>query len=255
MHALKTIALTTLILAPLTCHAVTLSDDFSLDIDLAAVSDYRSRGISQTLGDPAAQFGMTLIHSSGLYVGAWTSNVDFGKFIDEEGNEQSFKTRQEVDYYAGYFWQINDAISLDLGYLKYTYPKEGQFNMSEAYATLEAYGAVLGVTYSDDTENFYGKDQDTIYTYIGYKATLPADVGLELRYGRNDFKDPAFFTSDGSSRESYREWEVKLKRDFIGVTWGLSYIDTDLSASECTSWYGYDDLCNATVVASASKKF
>jgi hypothetical protein len=39
------------------------------------------------------------------------------------------------------------------------------------------------------------------------------------------------------------------------VTWGLSYIDTNLSKSECTSWYGYGDLCSATVVASASKAF
>jgi hypothetical protein len=41
----------------------------------------------------------------------------------------------------------------------------------------------------------------------------------------------------------------------VGVTWGLSYIDTDLSKSECASWYGYGDLCTATVVASASKAF
>ncbi|WP_166361237.1 TorF family putative porin [Pseudomonas akapageensis] len=255
MPALKAIVLASLALAPLAAQALVLSDDFTLIIDLAAVSDYRSRGISQTLGDPAAQFGLTLAHSSGLYAGAWTSNVDFGKSIDEEGNEFSFKTRQEVDYYAGYFWQMSDQISLDLGYLKFTYPKESQFNQSEVYATLEAYGVELAAKYSNDMENVFGKNQDTLYTYVGYKTTLPAEVGLELRYGRNDFQDQAFVSGDGGSRSSYREWEAKLTRDFVGVTWGLSYIDTDLSQSECASWYGYGDLCTATVVASASKTF
>ncbi|MNO03014.1 putative bacterial protein [compost metagenome] len=70
---------------PITSQALPLSDDFSLDMSLTAASDYRSRGISQTLGDPALQFGATLQHSSGLYLGAWTSNVDFG---------YDYKTRQ-----------------------------------------------------------------------------------------------------------------------------------------------------------------
>lgn len=255
MHAPKALVLASLVLASQASQAVTLSEDFSLDVDLAALSDYRSRGISQTLGDPAAQLTLTLIHSSGLYAGAFTSNVDFGAFNDEEGNQQKIKTRQELDFYAGYYWQMNDAISLDLGYMKYSYPKNSEFNMGEIYAILAAYGVQLGVNYSNDTENVFGKDQDILYTYLGYKAELPAEIGLELRYGRNDYKDPVFFSGDGGSRDSYREWEVKLTRDFIGVTWGLSYIDTDLSASECTSWYGYSDLCNATVVASVSKKF
>ncbi len=60
------------------------------------------------------QGGATLLHSSGLYIGAWTSNVDFGG---------GFDTRQEREYYAGYYWQATDAISLDLGYIKYDYPK------------------------------------------------------------------------------------------------------------------------------------
>jgi uncharacterized protein (TIGR02001 family) len=233
-------------LAPLTSHALTLDDNFSLDMTLGVVSDYRTRGISQTLGDPAVQAGATLVHSSGLYIGAWTSNVDFGG---------PYKTRQELDYYAGYYWQATEAISLDLGYLKYDYPKEGQFNMSEVYAILDVYGVKLGANYSNDTPNFFGEDQDTLYTYLSYKVELPAEIGLNLRVGRNDVKDPAFWSTNGESRDAYTEWEAKLTRDFVGVTWGLSYIDTDLSKSECASWYGYGDLCTATVVASASKAF
>ncbi|MNM38849.1 putative bacterial protein [compost metagenome] len=255
MHAAQALILAGLALASQASQAVPLGDDVNLQVKLTAVSDYRSRGISQTLGDPAAQFELTLIHSSGLYAGVWTSNVDYGAAIDAEGNRQTLKTRQELDSYAGYYWQINDAINLDLGFMKYSYAKNSEFNMSEVYAILGAYGAQLGVNYSSDVDNFFGKNQDTLYTYLGYKAVLPAEVGLELRYGRNDMKNPAFFAHDGSSRNAYREWLVRVSRDFVGLTWGLSYIDTDLSENECISWYGYGDSCSATVVASISKTF
>lgn len=88
MNVRSALTVASLVLAPLTSQALTLNDDFSLDMTLGVFSDYRSRGISQTLGDPAVQAGATLVHSSGLYIGAWTSNVDFGG---------PYKTRQELD--------------------------------------------------------------------------------------------------------------------------------------------------------------
>lgn len=226
--------------------ALPIHDDFALDIDLAAVNDYRSRGISQTQGDPAAQADVMLSHASGLYLGAWTSNVDFG--FDS-------KTRQEVDYYGGWAWQMSEHANLDLGYIQYTYPKESGFNQSELYAILDVQGFKLAAYYSTDSSTQYGKDQDSLYTWVGYHTVLPLEVGLELRYGLVDFKDPSYWTQSGQSRESYREWEAKLSRDFLGLTWRLSYMDTDLSQAECASSYGFDDVCSATVVAGVSKHF
>ncbi|MCO6058641.1 TorF family putative porin [Pseudomonas sp. MOB-449] len=243
---MRRITLLALTLAPLACQAVQLNDDFSVQVDLAVLSDYRTRGISQTQNDPAAQAGATLIHSSGLYAGAWTSNVDYGFDL---------KTRQEVDYYAGWYWQATDEVNLDLGYIKYSYPKESQFNQSEVYAILGAYGFKLAAHYSNDASTVFGEDQDALYSYAGYETRLPLEVGLELRYGRMDFKDPMFWSTNGDSTDSYHEWEAKLTRDFLGVTWGLSYVDTDLSEAQCASNYGFTDVCTATWVASVSKSF
>lgn len=39
------------------------------------VSDYRFRGVSQSDKDLAVQAGITVTHESGLYVGAWGSNL------------------------------------------------------------------------------------------------------------------------------------------------------------------------------------
>ncbi|MBT8766944.1 TorF family putative porin [Metapseudomonas boanensis] len=223
-------------------QAIPLNDDFTLALEAGAFSDYRSRGISQTQGDPALQGSATLMHSSGLYAGIWSSNVDFG--FDS-------KTRQEIDTYAGYYWQMSDKVALDLAYFDYAYPKEGGLNYSEYFAELSAYGARLGSYYSDDVAG----EQNMLYSYVGYNTILPAEVGLELRYGVADYKDPVWISSSGSTRESYDEWEVKLSRTLVGMNWTLSYIDTDLSDAECANYMGFDDVCSSTLVAGVSKAF
>lgn len=91
--------------------------------------------------------------------------------------------------------------------------------------------------------------------FVGYRVVLPGEFGLEARYEYVDYKDDVFFSADGRGRSDYTDWEVKLTRDFIGVTWGLSYIDTNLSKTQCQSFSGYDDLCSATLVASVGKTF
>jgi uncharacterized protein (TIGR02001 family) len=251
MRTLHQLALAGLILLPLSnTQAIELNDEFALEINPVLVSDYRASGISQTLGDPAAQLAINLIHyPSGLYAGTWTSNVDFGH--DWE-NDDNYGTRQEVEYYAGYYAQLTDDISLDTFYTKYTYPGEGQFNTSDIQTTLDMYGAFVGGKITDDGD----AEESSTAAWIGYHTVLPAEIGFSAQYEYVDYKDDVFWNADFSdSRKTYYDWEVSLTRDFADVTWGLSYIDSDLSDAECTNFSGYDDLCSATVVASASKTF
>ncbi|WDG52676.1 TorF family putative porin [Pseudomonas chlororaphis] len=245
MKTLSLFAIGALSLLPLGSQALPLNDDVAVELELTLASDYRTRGISQTQNDPAAQAAATLLHSSGLYLGAWTSNVDFGGGL---------KTRQEVDYYAGWLWQASDAVSLDLGYLKYSYPREGQFNQSEVYGIFNAYGITLAAYYSNDAPGI-DSQQSTLYRYLGYETELPLGLGLALRYGEMDFKDPRLISASGQGEDAYHEWEARLTREVAGVVLGLSYIDTDLSKSQCTGNYGFSDLCGATWVASARKTF
>ncbi|MEO4047341.1 TorF family putative porin [Pseudomonas sp. CAU 1711] len=231
----------------LQAQAIELNDQFTLAITPALYSDYRNNGISQTLGDPAAQLDLMLSHASGLYAGIWTSNVEYGY---DWQNDDDFGTRQEIDYYLGYYWQITDAISLDTYYNRYTYPGESQFNGSDIYLTLEAYGFFVGAKHSHATE------QTAFTQYAGYRTQLPLEIGLELRWENVDNKDDVFFNADYSdAREDYDNWRVSLERELAGVTWGVSYVDTDLSDDECLSFTGYDDLCGADLVFSASKTF
>lgn len=233
-------------LFPIVANAVALTDDLQLELKPQVVSDYRSRGISMSLGDPAAQLEATLLHSSGAYAGLWTSNVDFGLDL---------KARWEQDFFAGYFAQLNENVSLNAGYLKYTYVKEAQFNQSEVFAILQAYGFSVGAYYSNDLKTYIGKDQDTFYSYLGYSYKISDQMGVSVRYGVFDAKDDLFFSSSGKARSNYHEWEAKVTRSALGIDWGLSYVDTNLSKSECSSYYGYTDVCAATMVVSASKTF
>ncbi|WP_350616110.1 TorF family putative porin [Pseudomonas sp. HY7a-MNA-CIBAN-0227] len=258
MKALSIFMLAGLALTPLiSAQALELNDNFELIITPALTTDYRVSGLSQTLGDPAAQLAVTLSHSSGLYAGIWTSNVNFG---------YGSKARQEIDYFAGYFWQINDNISLDTFYTQYEFPRESGYNQSDIRTLLDVYGVLLGgkyvknmkgPDYEDEEGNFHKgkKDEDLSSILIGYRTVLPSEFGLEARYEYVDYKDDVFFKENGKSRANYYNWEIKLSREFVGVNWALSYIDTDLSKEECLSFTGFDDTCNATVVASASKTF
>ncbi|MES3708701.1 TorF family putative porin [Pseudomonas putida] len=223
-------------------QAIELNKDFSVALNAGVYSDYKSRGVSQTKGDPAVQGSVTLSHSSGAYIGAWSSNVDFG---------HGSPTRQEIDYYAGYFWQISEEISLDLAYYNYEYPKQSSLNYSETYARLTAYGAYVGGYYSDD---LYG-NQSYLYSFIGYGVTLPLEIGLDIRYGRVDFKDGIIADENNHTRDSYNEWQASLKKEFISLDWSLSYVDSNLSRSECESYSGYRDTCSPSVVVGVSKTF
>lgn len=243
MNHLSKLCMAGILLAPWSAsQALQLNDDFSLDLNIGAYSDYHTRGMSQTQNDPALQGSATLSHSSGLYAGVWSSNVDFG---------YDSKTRQEIDYYAGYYWQATDDVSLDLAYYEYEYPKESWLNYSETYAKLSAYGAYVGGYYSDDLAG----DQSYLYSFIGYETTLPMEIGLDLRYGLVDFKDDTFVDGNGSTADTYNEWQISLSKNLIGLDWSIAYVDSDLTDDECASYNGFDDVCGSNLVLGVSKTF
>lgn len=207
---------------------------FDVSMNVALTSDYMFRGISQTQGHGAIQGGLDIAHESGLYVGTWASNVDFGG-----------DASVEFDYYLGFGNSITDDISYDLGWIKYDYPGEAGLNFSEYYGSVTAYGVSLGLAYSDD----FGGDDTTLYSYIGYEYTLPYEIGLSMQYGVYDFKDDTF----DSGEDSYSDWSLGLSKTLAGLDFGFTYTDTDLSDSDCAGFSGKSDYCDATFVVSVSK--
>lgn len=203
--------------------------DSSMTVTLA--TDYIWRGQSQTDGAGAIQGSLDFAHESGLYIGAWASNID---------SEDFGGSSVEIDYYAGYGGSITDDISYDLSWTTYTYPKNSSIDVEEALASLSLYGFTVGAKYAYDPSS-------SLYTYVGYDFSLPYDIGLGLHYGLTDTKDPL----DGvDGDEKYADWALTLGKTMLGLDWAVMYSDTDLG-SDCA--YSDQDSCDANVTLSVSK--
>jgi uncharacterized protein (TIGR02001 family) len=121
--------------------------DYTLSYNVAGVTDYRFRGISQTSLKPALQVGVDFAHKNGFYLGAFGSNVKWVK--DFNG---ATKGGYEVDLYGGYKGNITKEVGFDVGLITYLYPGNnsgaagtpaaGQYSNAN---TTEIYGAAASI--------------------------------------------------------------------------------------------------------------
>lgn len=210
---------------------------FETGMNVTLATDYIYRGISQTQGKGTVQGSLDIGHETGLYVGIWGSNVDFGQGDD---------TSVEFNYYGGFAGDITDDIGFDVGWIKYEYPGDnGTGTVSETYASLSAYGFTLGAGYTYDPDS-------TLYTSLGYEYQLPYEVGLALHYGYWDGKDDDFYRT---GKDNYSDWSIGLSKTLVGIDFGLTYTDTNIKNSDCRASTGKSGLCGADFVLSASKTF
>lgn len=122
---------------------------------LTLVSDYRSRGISQTMRHPAVQGEFKYEHISGAYFKTWASNVDgTGNFINN--------CCMEWDFYLGYKRKLFCLpIKIDAGFEYYYYPG-GRAHISKyvSYNTVEYYIQLsykkFNITFHQTLTDFYG---------------------------------------------------------------------------------------------------
>ncbi|MDB5968315.1 MAG: hypothetical protein JWQ90_765 [Hydrocarboniphaga sp.] len=99
--------------------------------NVGGVSEYMFRGLSQNPDDPSIQGGLDYAFDSGLYVGTWASNIDWGA------------GGTELDLYGGFTKKFTDLIGIDVGAIGYIYPEKGEpgglypdANTVEVYAGL-----------------------------------------------------------------------------------------------------------------------
>jgi uncharacterized protein (TIGR02001 family) len=189
-------------------------------LTLTGTSDYRYRGISQTAGDWAAQGSLDLAWDSGFYAGVWASNLDFEDDADIE-----------VDWYAGYYWELDESVGLDLMLNYYSYP---------GYSEDGDYLELMSTLWIGDIGILYAYAPD--YFNSGETAHyLAADYGYELAESAGVFEGVSLDLHYGYSFGDYwDEWDIGDYFDYsIGVSasWGradlsLAWLDNAVDSGE-----------------------
>ena len=108
----KYVITTATLLTTLTGSAIAadIGSGFDLSGNATITSEYFWRGQDQNSNAPAFQGGLDLAHETGLYIGIWSSPVNF-----------SDGASSEVDYYGGYATELA-GIGVDVGMISYQYP-------------------------------------------------------------------------------------------------------------------------------------
>jgi uncharacterized protein (TIGR02001 family) len=192
-----------------------LPDGFEASASAALTTDYVWRGVSQTNNEPAIQGSFDISHESGVYVGVWGSNVEFGD-----------TTSLELDIYGGFSRDVDlgggATLTYDLGWLRYEYPSESTLNFNELYFGL-AVSPVENLNIS--TYYYYGLKIDHAlpgeYTDMAVDYTLPENLGSVTVLGH-----AGYYNQKGGG-DNYWDWKVGVARDFGPFNAEVAYTDTD----------------------------
>ncbi len=175
-------------------------------LTLGVVSDYVSRGISQTNEGGALQGGVELGLPAGAYFGVWASTVDFGDGTDTE-----------VDLSAGWRpeWM---GLTLDLGAIAYRYmgaPDTANLSYYElklAAAKSLGFATIGGAVFWSPNYSGTGSDEATYYEI---NANVP------LRMVKNLAVTGAYGHQAVGGPNDYNAWNV-------GLTWRpISWLELD----------------------------
>ena len=247
---------------------------FKVSGSTALVSDYRFRGVSQSNNGFAVQGGLTLNHESGLYAGFWGSNLaGWGTFGGPN---------LELDLFGGYKFPLGGG-ALDIGGTLYQYPGgAAKTTFFEPYAKLTGTAGPVGLTagvayawsqtalgnWSNHPDSKIGDKGDNFYVWgDGAIAIAGTPVTLKTHIGYS--KGNPGLGPNGTSvapTGSYFDWLIGA--DFVAgpVTFGVAYVDTDISDASADflrlqpnfSKYqipGGDPISNARIVFSITAAF
>lgn len=244
---LFTAALMSAAFAPALASAQSASEH-SVSGNMAIVSDYRYRGISQSFLLPAIQGGIDYSHKSGVYVGNWNSSVS--------GNLYNNGAGAEMDFYGGWKGGVAPDIVLDVGLLQYYYPGAKIGATNTKYDTLEAYIAGswkwVSVKYSHTLSDFFGANDSKGSGYLDLTASYEVMPKLTLvgHIGNQKVKN--------YSNLDYTDYKLGVTYDLRGWMLGAAYISTNADKALYTLTDGTgksEEIGKGGLVLSVAKSF
>ncbi|MCK5697676.1 MAG: TorF family putative porin [Gammaproteobacteria bacterium] len=239
MNIIKESLLSIAVVSAVTIPIVSNAEGFgTVSANVALVTDYYFRGISQTGNDGAIQGGFDWEHESGVYAGVWASNVDFGD------------THLEVDTYLGFANTFgNSGVDYNVEFLRYNY-NDANYETNEVSVGLRYSYFSASYSYSDD---WYNTDESANYFTLDFSYDLPLDHTLSLSVGKS-FGDAYDKNKVDTDRDfDYIDYKIGVSKDLFGLTWDLSYVGNDLSNKECDAYVGGNSICDDRVILSVAK--
>lgn len=219
--------------------------------NVSIVSDYRFRGLSQTMRRPAIQGGFEYSHKNGIYLGTWASNVD--------GTAHYYNnTSMEWDFYGGLKGKLFPCLWPDLiyniGIIYYYYPGgKTDADPSVRYDTGEFFIELaykwISVKYWQSLTNYFGVCADDPpfdwkrnrfdhpngssvgSSYI--EANITYDIWEKMKYnfiegGKLTLTlHVGHVTVRNYSQIDYTEWRISLMQEFPWVNLFVSYVGTN----------------------------
>jgi uncharacterized protein (TIGR02001 family) len=230
---------------------------FTPSANVAIVSNYLYRGITQTGASPALQGGFDLAHSSGAYVGVWGSSISW---VSDGSLGSSAGT--EFDTYAGYKGKAG-SIDYDVGFLRYNYPGVYPTSFSTGFANPDTNEVYVAATYSIVTAKVsyslgdtFGIKTDAGSTYFDLSVNYPVgETGYTLgaHYGAQTFK--GYDTTAFSVDPKYTDYRVSVSKD-LGSGYALGLTLSSTNADDAV-WRGVNgsNLGRSASVVSLSRAF
>jgi uncharacterized protein (TIGR02001 family) len=215
--------------------------------NLAIVSDYRFRGITQTFEKPAIQGGIDYSHSSGFYLGNWNSNVSSGAGFPD-GN-------LEMDFYGGYKATFGD-FGLDVGAIYYYYPgsearglglraDSGSVTNKEIY--IGGTWKFLSAKYFYSVDDYFslrGVNSAGASTGKNTKGSSYFDFGAtyDLGDGWGINGHVGLLSLENVHNGDYTDWKIGVTKDINGWVFSAAYIDTNADG-KCRGAATYQPYC------------
>lgn len=181
-------------------------------------TNYMFRSISNSNDKPQVQGDMNWSHDSGVYVGIWASNTNFGG----AGNSM------ELDPYIGIAGDIGDSgFSYDVGYWSYNYPgSQSDLDYSEIYI-IPSYSTENDITISPSVwyaDNYFGEDFLDGVSALAYEVTVSAsfqrDISVSARVGEQTFESDFDFLD-------YTYWDIGIGKSWKKFSFDLRWYDTN----------------------------
>jgi uncharacterized protein (TIGR02001 family) len=223
--------------------------------NVALVTDYRFRGLSQTGKKPAIQGGFDYAHESGFYLGTWASSVNPNQYPN---------ATMEWDFYGGYKFEPVKDVGVDLGLIHVYYPGGKSTSTTTTFAsragtttypnTTELYAGISYKWFSAKynhtiSSSLFGLDSGTVgqladingnnpyntpntttrgsgYLDLAANFEIADKLMLGLHIGHQSVKNYGKF--------SYTDYKVGLTKEYNGFNFGAAVVATNAKSEW---WY------------------